>query len=100
MIKMKKVIGFVVLVAIAVCLVTPFFLGMHAERKLNQVIAQLHTYPGYRAEVVAFDRGWLSSEVRVNIGMDFPEEFFAAMEGTAFSALSLPLEITIQQGPV
>lgn len=97
---MKKIVGIIIAVAIAFFLVTPFFLGMHAERKLEGVIAHLHSYPGYKAEVVAFDRGWFSSEVQITIGIDFPDEFFAAMESQAFNLMSVPMHISLQQGPV
>ncbi|HEY7884857.1 MAG TPA: DUF945 family protein [Cellvibrionaceae bacterium] len=90
---MKKILGIFIAVAIA------FFLGMLAERKLNRAIAHLHAYPGYTAEVVAFERGWFSSQAQLSIGMDLPQEFFAAMESPAFG-MSLPLAITLQQGPV
>lgn len=97
---MKKLLGFIIAVALAVFLVTPFFLGMHAEKKLQETIAHLNAYPGYRATVKSFDKGWFSSRGEIQLGIAIPEGLITEADDIDAESFSFTGILHIDQGPL
>jgi uncharacterized protein YdgA (DUF945 family) len=91
---MKKVFGIVVLLLIGTALVVPYYAGVKAESELREAVARFSSYPGYNVAWTTYDRGWLSTEATLTVGLDLP-----GAAGADAAEPELPLTININHGP-
>ncbi len=97
---MKKILGIIIVVALALFLVTPFVLGMHAEKNLQETIARLNAYPGYSAEVKTFESGWFSSRAELQVGIEIPAGLVTEEDDFDLESLSVTGILAIDHGPL
>ena len=100
---MKKVV--IALVAIVVILLAlPLVTSMMTQSRLEQRVAQLNGNPVTVIEVASYDRGWLASTARVELGIS--PSYLAQVTGggvppgAEFLEQRLPFVLDIKHGPV
>jgi|GEM_PF-5119896 len=96
---MKKLLGLIVAIALAFFLVTPFVLGVQAEKKIQALISHLNAYPSYKAEIDTFEKGWFSSQVNLRVGLALPEDIFADADMDV-NSMMLTGVIDLHHGPL
>ena len=94
----------VVGVALLCLLGAPFATGMLTENQLRQRMELLNQNPVFGAEVTAYDRGWLKSEARIELGVS--PDYLAQLQnagtvpGTDILDTRLGIIVEITHGPL
>ncbi|MGQ4276984.1 YdgA family protein [Pseudidiomarina sp. E22-M8] len=79
--------------------ITPYFIGSQTESAIQDQVALFDSsQPVYQARVVRYDRGWLSSNALIEVGVDlnalgFSDEVEARMATSEF-------QLSLQHGPI
>ncbi len=66
---MKKILILLVIV-VATLTVAPRFIGATAEEKIRELYQQANQNPAWNFEIVEYNRGWFSSQLKVDISLD------------------------------
>ncbi|WIO75086.1 YdgA family protein [Porticoccaceae bacterium LTM1] len=105
---MKKVIGTIGGVLAVGVLAGPFITAGVAKQSIENDIAMINEIPGYKAELVEYEKGWLSSSAVLTLGIDTEMMFGPAMADLPASEReifkSMPniarFELSMGHGPV
>jgi uncharacterized protein YdgA (DUF945 family) len=103
--SMKKPVTIAVVVAIVIVLMgLPFLTGMLTESHVRQRLTAMGDNPVLIAELETYDRGWLASTARINLGLS--PQYLAQLEAgapspdTDFLSQRLPVLVEFAHGPL
>lgn len=105
---MKKVIGTIGGVLAVGVLAGPLVTAGIAKQNIEHDIAKINEIPGYKAELIEYEKGWLSSSAVLTLGIDTEMMFGPAMadmseeEQKIFESMPniARFELTMGHGPV
>ncbi len=95
---MKKAVLALVVVLLVVVLGGPFLAGNKARQTLDNMVTFLNNQPGYSAQWLEYQEGWLTTNARLNVAMTM-----AAMPDDAAPDSPNPevdFDIVINHGPI
>lgn len=73
MTKCKKIgflAGFIIMVVVLIGLITPYFLGIAAEKSIKKVVAGLPQEQGVTIDVKSYHRGWFGAKAIIQVALD------------------------------
>ena len=73
---MKKLFIIIFVLLAGILLVGPFFVGSSAESQVRHMHAKLNEYPGIKVEVTDYNKGWFTSNAKINMTFDGPSNDF------------------------
>ena len=96
---MKKLLVVILLLVVVAVLGGPLLTAKVAKDELELQVAQLNEVPGYKAELIDYQKGWFTATTQLRIGMD--EAMFAGTPGASeIGDLSLLFDMDIAHGPL
>lgn len=67
---MKKLLGILVIVLAAVCLISPKIIAGQYQKQLESFIAYLNQSAGYHAKIESMDNSWFGSKANISVEVD------------------------------
>ncbi|MCV6603965.1 MAG: YdgA family protein, partial [Porticoccaceae bacterium] len=95
---MKKLLIVVLLLAVVVA-GGPLYTAKLAHDGLQQQMAQMNEMPGYKAELVEYEKGWFNATARMRIGMD-ADMLAGTPNADKIGDLSMLFDLDIAHGPL
>ncbi|MBJ7555869.1 YdgA family protein [Marinomonas spartinae] len=67
---MKKLLGILVIVLAAVCIISPKIIAGQYQKQLESFIAYLNQSAGYHAKIESMDNSWFGSKANISVEVD------------------------------
>lgn len=96
---MKKLVLSACSIAVAAALITPKMVASQVETQLNQIVEEINSAHGYKANISALQSNWFSTTGNIRVTIDI-EDFSAQDVQKELDDFYLDFEIDAQHGPI
>ena len=97
---MKKVLLSVAAIAAIATLSTPQIISSKLQQQTLEYIENINALPLYKAEIIESDFGWLRSQAKVKLALDFSELLKDQPNTQDLEPLELVVDLDVKHGPI
>lgn len=97
---MKKILLSGAAVAVLATLSTPQILSSNIQQQTLQYVDTINALPLYKAEIIESDFGWLTSQAKVKVALDFSEVLTDQAAFQDMEPLELVVDLDVKHGPI
>lgn len=97
---MKKILLSGAAIAVIATLSAPQIISSNIQQQTQKYIDNINALPLYRAEIVESNFGWLTSQAKVKLALDFSEALAGQPNIPDMEPLELLVDLDVKHGPI